>query len=254
MQTAITPEERRDLGFGRGAAAEVAMLISSYLLQTLPAFSTTPSPAEWMLDKVTLYFIQVQFDFIKVRVFTSAKAPLLVADSRMDHQSVAMASFRMATLQAREMPRRYDCVSAVDSLSSTPNTVFRAQVLAFFKAEDVTFCLLGTYRTIRHHPYQTETMPGSTVTREQLLGGAGHLLIAFPPNHESMEPKFLNKYQTQRFKIVGLGDLKASAHIIPLSNKEGDPLVASFQPDSKMHETIPGATPKFLYYLNTCIY
>lgn len=196
-----------------------------------------------------------QFDFIKVRVFTSAKVPLLMADSRMAHQSVAMASFRMATLQAREVPRRYDCVSAVDSLSSTPNTVFRAQVLAFFKAEDVTFCLLGTYRTIRHQPYQTETMPGNTaVTREQLLGGAGHLLIAFPPNHVSMEPKFLNKYQTQRFKIVKLSDLKASAHIIPLSNKEGGPLLASYQPDSKMHATIPGATPKILYYLNTCVY
>ena len=191
---------------------------------------------------------------MKVRVFTSAKAPLLMADSRMAHQSVAIASFRMATLQAREVPRRYDCVSAVDSLSSTPNTVFRAQVLAFFKAEDVAFCLLGTYRAIRHQPYTTETMPGSTVTREQLLGGPGHLLIAFPPNHVSMEPKFLNKYQTQRFKIVGLGDLKASAHIIPLSNKEGGPLLASYEADSKMHATIPGATHKILYYLNTCVY
>jgi len=53
LRTAITPEERRDLGFGRGAAAEVATLISSYLLEALPAFSTTPSPTDWMLDKVT---------------------------------------------------------------------------------------------------------------------------------------------------------------------------------------------------------
>jgi hypothetical protein len=69
-----------------------------------------------------------------------------------------------------------------------------------------------------------------------------------------MEPKFKNKWQVQRFKIVRLLDLKASAHIIPLSNKVGDPLQAAYQPDSKMHATIPGATPKTLYYLNTCIY
>jgi hypothetical protein len=139
-----------------------------------------------------IYYLSRMCDLtFKVRVFTSAKAPLLMADSRMAPQSVSMANFRMATLQAREVPRRYDCVSAVDSLSSTPNTVFRAQVLAFFKisakdvdestTEDVTFCLLGCFRAIRHEPYKLETVPGSTVTREQLLGGPGQFLIAFPP-------------------------------------------------------------------------
>lgn len=267
LQSAITPDERRDL-FDDGAA-RLTDLILNLLAKSLPresSFSTAPNPTEWMLDKVRDdYYLIFRVNLMKVRVFKSAKVPLLMADSRMVHLPMSLANFRMATLQAREDPLRYDCVSAVDSLSPTPKTVFRAQVLAFFKlsakdidatatTDDVTFCLLGCFRAIQHEPYKIETAPGSTVTREQLLGGAGHFLIPYPPNHITMEAAFKNEWRLQRFKIVGLGDLKASTHIIPLSNREGKPLQASFQPDAKMHATIPNATRKSLYYLNTCVY
>lgn len=267
LRSAITPDERRDL-FDDGAPW-LTDLILNFLAKSLPgesSFSTAPNPTEWMLDKVRneYYHLLFRVDSMKVRVFKTAKVPLLMADSRMVHLPMSLANFRMATLQARERPLRYDCVSAVDSLSLTPKTVFRAQVLGFFKlsakdigataTDDVTFCLIGSFRTIQHEPYKIETVPGSTVTREQLLGGAGHFLIPYPPNHITMEAAFKNEWQLQRFKIVGLGDLKASAHIIPLSNRTGKPLLASFQPDAKMHATIPNATRKSLYYLNTCVY
>lgn len=184
-----------------------------------------------------------------------------------------MASFRMATVQARENPLRFDCVSAVDSLSEDPNRIFRGQLLLFFKLpakdirlagvgalatelEDLNFALLGCFRSIRHEPYLCEEAfhDGKTATREKLLGGPGHFLIAFPPNHIEMKASYHNEWQAARFKIVQLCDLKGSAHIIPLTNREGGPLKASYVRDANMHGSIPGATFKQLFYLNTCVY
>lgn len=187
----------------------------------------------------------------------------------MKHMPVSVANFRMATLQARETPQRYDCVSSVDSLSSTPSNIFRGQVLAFFKllakdigapeTDDVIFTLLGCFRAVRHTPYLREEPvhgavdgPEKVVTRERLLGGPGHFFVKFPPNNITMKAACLNEWQSQRFKIVGLVDLKASVHMIPLTNREGDPLRASYVHDNLMHPTIPGAIAKQLFYLNTC--
>ena len=191
----------------------------------------------------------------------------------MMHMPVSMANFRMATLQAREFPRRYDCVSAIDSLSSSPSKIFRSQILAFYKLSakeigapqteaDVTFALIGCFRNVRHSPYlREETLHhgvGSEsvkiVTRERLLGGPGHFFVKFPPNHISMKAAYFNEWQSQRFKIVRLADLKACTHMIPLTNRGGGPLRASYEHDNLMHPTIPGAAAKQLFYLNTCVY
>ena len=201
-------------------------------------------------------------------MYQSASVPLVLADQLMPESAPLMsAPFKKVRLVAGR-DNRFDCVSAVDSLCPTPTRLFRAEVIAFFRLEaglvhdefgksltekNLDFALIGTFRAVKHRPFsEAKTLSdGEVLSRDSLLGGVGYYFVKYPPNHVPM-PATCN--EVGRFRIVSLNDIKSVIPIFPFTRLDGTPLIASYPNDPTMSSTIPGRTPKQLYFLNTSLY
>jgi len=211
---------------------------------------------------------------LNVLKFDSAVAPLLNRDCAEAADRVEnFQTIRKVILQAHnsrqqnELPR-FDCVVCVDRYSELPKQPFRAETLKFFQLpandivdengiqvagqEDLLFALVGMFRTVIHKPfnnYNHHFHDGRQCTRAALLGKT---VVKLPANHITVQA---SNWQTQRFTVIALQDIKSTTHIIPLTSADGDPFLARFDPDDKMPPTLPTlAKEKQLHLFNSNIY